>query len=73
MATKLYTDGRGWTYKVRPGLGHDCWKGFYAKPGKGYHACRQLKWHDNAADAEADLKAYAAAKGWDSITEEENI
>ena len=62
-----YIDDRRWRYKIRAGLGHDCWKAFYAKPGKNYHACRQFEWRGSFGAAQADLDRYAAIKKWHKI------
>lgn len=60
----VYRDSRGWTYKVMPGLGGDSFKARYKKPGKGgWKCCSVLPWRDNEADAQADLDAWAKAKG----------
>lgn len=68
---KIYSDARGWKYRVSPGLSGNSFKPFFCKAGKhSYHACRQFEWRQTFAEAEADLEAYAAKRGWQVIEEE---
>lgn len=60
-----YFDDRGWCYRVMPGIGLKTFKGRYCKPGKDcFHCIAALPWRDSQEQAEADLAAYAAKKGW---------
>jgi len=59
---KVYTDKRGWKFKVMPGLGVSTYKARYSKPewkGAKWRCLTVLPWRDNTADAEADLAEYA--------------
>lgn len=63
-----YRDSRGWLYQVMPGLGDCAFKGRYLKPGALSWKCMpQLPWRNTKAEAQADLDAYAAKKGWEEI------
>lgn len=57
---RVYTDKRGWTYKVRPALGGKPYKGMYQKPGQnGWHSIKVLPWRDIPALAQIDLDEWA--------------
>ena len=63
-----YRDSRGWLYQVMAGIGGYAFKGRYLKPGTlSWHCMTQLPWRNTKADAQADLDAYAAKKGWEEI------
>lgn len=68
---KIYIDNRGWIYFVRPGLGENNYKGFYAKNIEDYkagyrqHGMRSLEWRKSFDNAQKELNAYAEKKGWE--------
>lgn len=66
---KVYRDNRGWEYYVRAGLGQDCFKPFYLKPGKsgGGHGCRNFEWRKTFDEAQADLNRYAKKNRWAEV------
>lgn len=60
-----YTDDRGWRYKVMPGIGSDCFKARYSKPGQsGWKGLAAVPWRTSFDEAQADLNALAEKKGW---------
>ena len=66
IETRIYIDSRGWKYQVMPGIGSGTYKARYQKPGNGrWSCCANLPWRSTLGEAEADLKALAARKGWD--------
>lgn len=68
---KQYRDSRGWRYQVMAGIGGYAFKGRYLKPGTLSWKCMtQLPWRDKIKDAQADLDAYAAQKGWEEVESE---
>ena len=68
---KTYLDSRGWIYFVRPGIGKNNYKGFYAKSIEDYkaghrqHGMRALEWRKTFDEAQEDLNAYAKEKSWE--------
>ena len=76
----IYTDSRGWKYKVEGD--RSCYRSFWYKPGYtkypliGNHntgVVSQLPSRKTFADAQADLDAQAAKKGWQKIIEERDV
>lgn len=62
---KTYEDERGWKYFVRSGIGKDCFKAFYRKPGcKKEVGYKNLAWRNGFDKAQADLNMLAEKKGW---------
>ena len=68
MEAKKYIDGRGWKYKVMPGIGGDTFKARYQKAEKqgseGWYGLRSLPWRDTFDEAQGDLDRLAQEKGW---------
>ena len=69
METKKYIDGRGWKYKVMPGIGKEkTYKARYQKKNKmgdvGWECMRNLLWRKTFDEAQADLDRLAQEKGW---------
>ena len=63
-----YRDSRGWLYQVMPGIGGHAFKGRYLKAKTlSWHCMTQLPWRNTRKEAQADLDAYAAKKGWEEI------
>lgn len=63
----IYSDSRGWLYKVMPGLGGDTFKARYHKPEYPPHKWKcvmTLPWRASADEANADLERLAREKGW---------
>ena len=68
---KQYRDSRGWIYQVMPGIAGYVYKGRYLKPGTQSWKCMtRLPWRESIEEAQADLDAYAKAKGWEEIESE---
>lgn len=68
---KQYRDSRGWRYQVMAGIGGYAFKGRYLKPGALSWKCMtQLPWRNTKKEAQADLDAYAAQKGWEEVESE---
>lgn len=65
---KKYIDEKDRLIFVRAGIGLDTFKAHYQDAGKwnsaGAHALRTVEWRPTIEDAQADLDAYAAKKGW---------
>lgn len=69
IESKKYVDGRGWKYKVMPGIGEDSYKARYQKPDKtgdtaGWKGVPSLPWRTTFDEAQADLDRLAEEKGW---------
>ena len=68
MSGKIYVDSRGWMYQVMPGIAggeKPKHKIRYRKPDKvSWHGLPTVQWHDDPEEAEAELEAQAAKKGW---------
>lgn len=64
----IYIDKRGWLYKVMAGIGPCSYKARYQKPchdgNIGWKGYANLPYRRSFADAQADLDALAAQKGW---------
>ncbi len=70
MAT-VYKDARGWLYKVMPGIGGNCYKARYQKPGlSGWKTCKALPWRKTEKAAQSDLDDMAMRKRFFLIVEE---
>lgn len=64
MIPRVYRDSRGWVYKVMGGIGEGTFKARYKKPNKGgWKCCSALAWRSTFEEAQADLDAWAKAKG----------
>ena len=67
---RMYIDGRGWKYKVMPGIGGDCFKVGYQKPEKkgdtGWHRSTKqaFPWRETPEESREDLDLYAKRHGW---------
>lgn len=62
---KTYVDDRGWMYRVMSGIGEGAYKARYCKPDKaGWHGVQALPWRTTREEAQRDLDALAAKKGW---------
>lgn len=60
-----YTDVRGWQYKVMPGIGADCFKAKYRKPGQSrWRDLSSVQWRKTFDEAQSDLNMLAEKKGW---------
>lgn len=68
MSSKAYIDGRGWKYRVMPGLGEGAYKARYQKEnhhgGGGWKCVAALPWRGSSEEAQADLDRLAVKKGW---------
>lgn len=66
-----YRDKRGWRYKVVAGIGSGAFKARYLRPEKDLNSCwkccAKLPWRETFDEAQADLDAYAAEKGWAKV------
>ena len=65
---KTYIDKRGWQYRVMGGIGGDCFKARYKKPGKdSWKGMNNVEWRKYFDEAQADLNAMAKTKGWEEV------
>lgn len=68
---RMYVDSRGWMYRVMKGLGEDCYKARYQRPehsgDTGWKCMRTLPWRKTIREAQADLDALAARRGWKEV------
>lgn len=65
---KSYIDKRGWKYKVMGGIGPNAYKARYQRPensgDKGWKGLACVSWRQTEEEAQADLDALAAPRGW---------
>ncbi len=63
---RMYEDGRGWKYKVMSGIGPNRFKARYCKPDKpkSWKGLHCVPWRLTNVEAQKDLDAIAALKGW---------
>lgn len=68
VTPRVYIDKRGWLYKVMAGIGPCSYKARYQKPcydgNVGWKGYANLPYRRSFADAQKDLDALAAQKGW---------
>lgn len=63
---KMYTDKRGWMYRVMSGIGENAFKARYIKPDiTGWKCVKTLPWRETFAEAQRDLDELAELKGWE--------
>ncbi len=68
---KAYQDSRGWKYRVMGGIAADSYKARYQRPEKrgdiGWKGLATVPWRKTREEAQADLDALAAQKGWREV------
>lgn len=65
---KKYMDERGWVFFVRSGIGENCYKAFYRKPGsKKEKGCSMVAWQPTFTAAQIDLDQLAKKKNWQEV------
>lgn len=66
MSNTAYIDGRGWKYRVMPGLGEGAYKARYQRAdhqgGSGWKGVAALPWRATREEAQADLDKLAEKK-----------
>ena len=67
----VWTDDRGWKYRVMSGIGENRFKGRYQDNKHSGHAgwkgMRQLPWQESFDEAQEDLNRLAISKKWSVV------
>lgn len=73
VAAKMFVDKRGWRYRVMEDYDGNLFRAFkakYIKPGSHvWSSTTWLPWRETAAEAQADLDAWAKKKGMEECDE----